>query len=124
MIVVYTDQCFVSISDERGGEGKLYHFNIELYNMANVTALVQYNEFNIEQEIRVLPLGTQVIETKAMLTDNTGLDLVARSELTGSQLYLNGLMRQNIYGSESKGERYIVNISEQGRKKLDFDLKF
>ena len=124
MIVVYTDQCFVSISDERGGEGKLYHFNIELYNMANVTALVQYNEFNIEQEIRVLPLETQVIETKAMLTDNTGLDLVARSELTGSQLYLNGLMRQNIYGSESKGERYIVNISEQGRKKLDFDLKF
>ena len=124
MIAVYTDQCFVSISDERGGEGKLYHFNIELYNMANVTALVQYNEFNIEQEIRVLPLGTQVIETKAMLTDNTGLDLVARSELTGSQLYLNGLMRQNIYGSESKGERYIVNISEQGRKKLDFDLKF
>lgn len=123
-MIVYTDQCFVSISDERGGEGKLYHFNIELYNMANVTALVQYNEFNIEQEIRVLPLGTQVIETKAMLTDNTGLDLVARSELTGSQLYLNGLMRQNIYGSESKGERYIVNISEQGRKKLDFDLKF
>ena len=89
-----------------------------------MTAVVQYNEFNIEQEIRVLPLGTQVIETKAMLTDNTGLDLVARSELTGYQLYLNGLMRQNIYGSESKGERYIVNISEQGRKKLDFDLKF
>ena len=78
-------------------------------------ALVQYREFEDVKE-QVVNIGaTRSVELAVMTTDVPVFTMFAKNKETGNDYYLNGESTWTIYGSEFKGERNLIDISENGR---------
>lgn len=105
------------LAGERTGENKLYYINIDFYNMAKSVASVQYREFEDVKEQLVHPKQQKSVELAVMMTDVPVFTMFAKNKDSGNDYFLNGESTWTIYGSEFKGERNLIDISENGKSK-------
>ena len=97
-----------------GGENKLYYINIDFINLASGNASVQYKEFEDDRE-RVVYAGTQyTVDVIVMTTQRPEFNMVARQLNKEIEYYLNGQHSWLIQGSEFKGERHVIRITDRG----------
>lgn len=97
------------------GESKLYYINIDFNNLASGNASVQYKEFEYDRERIVLYSAMYSIEIAAMLTERPMFTMIARNEANGNPFFLNGQTEWKVSGSEFKGERNLIDITDQGQ---------
>ena len=97
-----------------GGENKLYYINIDFINLASGNASVQYKEFEDDRE-RVVFAGTQyTVDVIVMTTQRPEFNMVARELNKETEYFLNGQHSWLIQGSEFKGERHVIRITDRG----------
>ena len=111
---VYNVLYIVRSPGEMGGENKLYYINIDFINLASGNASVQYKEFEDDRE-RVVFAGTQyTVDVVVMTTQRPEFNMVAREWHKNVEYFLNGQHSWLIPGSEFKGERHVIRITDRG----------
>lgn len=111
---VYYVLYIVKQAGETGGEAKMYYINIDFNNLASGNASVQYKEFQDDRE-RVIFAGTQyTVDVISVTTQKPEFVMIARDVSSNKELFLNGQPSWSVQGSEFKGERHVIDISETG----------
>lgn len=71
-----------------------------------------YTEFVLKRELAIPQNEMRTVTLKAMLTEAPDMTLNARRDSDGEYRYLNGVQTLTIPASQIKGERYIVNVTD------------
>jgi len=111
---VYNVLFIVRSQGEMGGESKIYYMNIDFINLASGDASIQYKEFEDDRE-RVVFAGTQyTVDVVVLTTQRPEFNMIARQYNANKDYFLNGQPSWTIQGSEFKGERHVIRITDKG----------